>query len=361
MHIADALALRSVPAAGVFLTLTRRCPLTCAHCSTNSMLNSEEHSADIFRDFARSFTEADHPELVWLTGGEPVLRPDLVHEIVEATHAVGGRVIIISGLYFARDGRSIPPRVRDALLAVDHVVASQDIFHEVEVPRESAFAAVRSLVDAGQDVSFQIVGTGSADPYLAEVTTQIREYFDDRVPALVAKLGSVGRASTWLAPGIRHRDAQPISAPCTVAAWPVVTFDGTVVSCCQQQIVDGPAPDHLLIGSAPRITWPEVARTVREREMLRAIRTLGPEVLAEQSGVPLSPAGYCGTCSSLGGNRQVLIEASRVTARPTFTYVEAEVRRMEMAAGPEGFARMYGIPAYAHMVNLGHPAMAGVE
>ena len=60
MHIAQILALRPVPAAGAFLTLTRRCPLSCAHCSTNSMLSSEEHSAAIFADFAATFTPDDH-------------------------------------------------------------------------------------------------------------------------------------------------------------------------------------------------------------------------------------------------------------------------------------------------------------
>ncbi len=353
MHIARMLAKRPVPAAGVFLTLTRRCPLSCAHCSTNSMLSSEEHAAEIFAGFARSFTSEDRPDLVWLTGGEPLLRPDLVHEIVSLSHAVGAQVALITGLYFARRDGRIPPRLYRALMAVDHVIASQDIFHERQVPRDAAFATVATLVGAGQDCSFQIVGTGADDPYLEEVTAQVRRVFNDRVPALVARLSPLGRASEWLKPGPIHRDHGPVAMPCTLAAWPVVTFDGSIVACCQQQVVDGPAPAHLRLGMAPANGWPFVAHAVRTRAALRALRTFGPELVASEAGIELSSDGYCGTCSSLGGKDQVVVTIDSLTSRPTFPLVESEIQRLSQEAGPETFARRFGIAKYAHMVTLG--------
>jgi len=343
-----------VPAAGVFLTLTRRCPLTCAHCSTNSMLDSEEHAAGIFSEFARTFTADERPDLVWLTGGEPLLRPDLVRDVARSAHAAGAKVALITGLYFARADGHISKRLLDALLAVDHVVASQDVFHEVQVPRAHAFAAMRTIVEAGQDTSFQVVGRGPADPYLAEVTDQIRRDFDDAVPALVAQLGSVGRARDFLPETTNaHRDEQPAAQPCSVAAWPVVTFNGDIVACCQQHIVDGPAPAHLSLGRAPATGWPEVARTVRERAVLRALRTVGPEVLAHDAGLPASPGGYCGSCASLSGDDRVGPVVVALTSRPTFPVIESEITRMQLDAGAEGFARRYAIPAYAHMLMLG--------
>jgi hypothetical protein len=347
------LALRPVPAAGVFLAVTRRCPLSCAHCSTNSMLASEEHAAGIFAGFAGSFTERDHPAIVWLTGGEPLLRPDLVLAIASAAHAAGSRVALITGLYFARRDGRIPPRLRKALLAVDHVVASQDVFHEVQVPRDAAFATMATLVGAGQEVSFQVVGTGPDDPYLAAITARIRHAFADQVPALVAPVGPVGRASTWLRASTRHRDQQPVRLPCTIAAWPVVTFDGSIVACCQQQVVDGPAPAHLRLGTAPGDGWPAIARAVREHAALRAIRTFGPEVIAGEAGIGLSGDGYCGTCASLGGDAKASICVDALTRRPAFEFIEAQVQRISEQAGPENFARRYGIARYAHMLTLG--------
>lgn len=51
MHAMDIISLRSTPAAGLFQSLTRRCPLTCAHCSTNSLMTSEEYAERIFLRF----------------------------------------------------------------------------------------------------------------------------------------------------------------------------------------------------------------------------------------------------------------------------------------------------------------------
>src|ERR1022692_898261 len=135
MHLAQLLKLRQVPGAGLYFSITRRCPLSCAHCSTVSMLDSEEHSASIFIDFVRTFTPTDHPEVVIVTGGEPLLRPDLILEITESAHAVGAQVSVSTGLYFARKDGRISPRLLAPLLAVDHVTASQDIYHEEQVPR----------------------------------------------------------------------------------------------------------------------------------------------------------------------------------------------------------------------------------
>jgi pyruvate-formate lyase-activating enzyme len=354
MHIADMLKRRPVPTAGVFLSLTRRCPLTCAHCSTNSMLDSEEHRAEIFSEFVRTFTQTDHPELLWLTGGEPLLRPDLVREVTDAAQAVGTRVALISGLYYARPDGRIPPRLLEAMLAVDHVIFSQDVYHEVQVPRAAAFATVRTVVEAGQDVSFQVVGQGADDPYLADVTDDIRRTFADRVPALVARLGPAGRAKALLSARTPHRDEVPAPAPCTMAAWPVVSYDGTVAACCNQEVLDGPVPEHLHLGSAPRDGWPVIAARVRERAMLRAVRTVGPEALFHDATGECSPHGYCGTCTRLGGEPRVIAAVGELVRRPSFPVIEAEVERMQLAAGPVGIARRYAIGRYAHMLSLGY-------
>lgn len=357
MHLMDLLARRPVPAAGVFLTLTRRCPLTCAHCSTNSMRTSEEHAAGIFTGFAASFTREDHPEIVLLTGGEPLLRPDVVVSIARSAREVGAATQLISGFYFARPDGAVAPRLMDALLAVDHVTVSLDVFHEMQVSRAATFATIRSLLDAGQDVSIQLVGRGAKDPYLAEVTTEIREIFDERVPALVAPLGSVGRAKLWLDGNERHYDEVPVPSPCALSAWPVVTFDGTVVACCNQAVVDGPAPPHLRLGRAPTTTWAETAATVRDRPILRALRTLGPRMTAQSVGTPSGP-DYCGACVRLSDRPRPEAPLINALGGKRFAVVEAEVLRMQSAAGPESFARRYGIAEYAHMVTLGYDGRA---
>jgi pyruvate-formate lyase-activating enzyme len=333
------------------MMLTRRCPLSCAHCSTNSMLASEQHNGEIFAEFARSFTVEDHPKIAYMTGGEPLLRPELVREIATAAHAVGTQAVLISGFYFARPDGKIAPNLLRAMLAVDHVTVSLDQFHEKQVSRAAVFATIATLLDAGQDVSLQLVGTGAGDPYLKEVTTDLRNFFADRVPALVARLSPVGRGRMLLRKDV-HRDAQPIVAPCSLAAWPLVGFDGTIVACCLQKVVDGPAPAHLLLGKAPSTQWPAVASAMRDRALLRVLRTYGPEVLADKAGIELSDKGYCATCALLGQPAGTAA-AESLTSRPSFPVIEDEVLRMQLESGPTGFAARHGIPEYANLLNLG--------
>jgi hypothetical protein len=127
-----------------------------------------------------------------------------------------------------------------------------------------------------------------------------------------------------------------------------------VVACCRQRVVDGPAPAHLHLGHAPRLRWSEVAESVRRRPVLRALRVLGPESLARAGGAPLSADGYCGTCEALADTPGPERAAAELVARPGFPVMEAQVRDMQLTAGPEWFARRYGIPRYAHMLTLGY-------
>ncbi|EFL22553.1 basic proline-rich protein [Streptomyces himastatinicus ATCC 53653] len=202
MHLLDLLAARAEPAAAVLLTVTRRCPLACAHCSTASSMGSEQIDAAVLKRFVGTFTPADRPEYVLLTGGEPLLRPRLVAEIAERVRDVGGRTQLLSGMYFAAHGRT-PAPVRHAIDAVDHFAASIDAFHEREVPRAAVLRVLRRLVDEGKDVSVQLTGRTPDDPYLREAAEDIRGELDDRVPILVTVVKPAGRARTWLPePGV---------------------------------------------------------------------------------------------------------------------------------------------------------------
>ncbi len=353
MHLTDIIALRPFPAAGLFFTLTRRCPLACAHCSTNSALSSEQYPAAPFERLTDTFTTADRPDLLSFTGGEPLLRPGLVRALAARSREAGTASTMITGGYFARDTGRVSSALWGALTAVDHVTFSLDIFHERQVPRRAVFAVVHRLLEAGQAVSFQVVGTGSADPYLAEVTGDIRRTFCDAVPALVVYLRAVGRA-TQLLDRPPPRCPARVADPCTMAGWPTVAFDGTVVACCNQTVVDGPAPPHLQLGHAAEMTWAQIAARVRDEPILRALRVFGPQYLAGADG-QAKPEGYCQSCFRLPERPAVLAEVRRLTTTPTFGIVEQQVIDLQATAGAHGFAAVFGIREYAHMVTLGNP------
>ena len=296
VHAAEVLSLRTQPVAGVFLSLTRRCPLHCAHCSTRSGPDAEQHPAEPFLRLAESFTPECHPEIVSLTGGEPLLRPRLVRDLTAVCHDAGARVELLTGGFFLR-GNVVPRRVREAVAELDHLAISVDRFHEAEVPRGAVIAYLAELLDAGMDVSVQLTGEGEDDPYLAEAIDDLRTALDDQVPMFVGLLGPEGGLPTGCRHGSRrtHRPL-PTGATPHRGRWSGST--GAVVACCNQEAVDSPTPPHLLLGHAARDAWPVLRERALRRAALRAIRTYGPRWIAEQNGHGCS-AGVCESCHLL--------------------------------------------------------------
>ncbi len=352
MHLTDLLAFRSIPAGGVSLALTRRCPLSCAHCATNSTSTSEEAPAEWFTRFVGSFTPDDHPEVLAISGGEAFLRPDLVRTLAEQARVAGTRSVALSGMYWARTPR-IPPAIRAAIDSLDHFSASIDVFHEQEVSRSDVFRALETLVDDGVDVSIHLVGLDADDPYLASTTEAIRARFDDRVPMLVNGVNSMGRAKEWVAMPTVRRPRVVEADPCTLAFWPVVAFDGTIVACGNDDVVDGPAPAHLRLGHAATEDWATVRSRSATSPLLRAIRTFGPEHLAATQSTQVACTGFCATCQHLSDDPGLPGAVDQLMARPGSQLIEAQADALHRHASAELFIRRHGLARYAHLVNLG--------
>ncbi|MCX5111856.1 radical SAM protein [Streptomyces sp. NBC_00378] len=350
MELAELIGLRPVPAGGVLVTLTRRCPLRCAHCSTGSGPEvREEPEADALERFVSSFTAADRPEVMMLTGGEPLLRPGLVTSLARSARAAGTRTALLSGMFFARSG-GLPDPVRRAVRTLDHFSASLDLPHEREVPRAAVFRAVREIRELGVAVSFHLTGTGADDGYLADVTADIDRAFNGTVPSLVNEVRPFGRAASWARPARTVPDGEG-ALPCAMAAWPVVAFDGTVLACCNQDAVDHrPVPPHLRLGHVAQDDWPAVRSRTLGSPLLRLVRTVGPAHL-RQRWSPGTPAGsYCGDCRRLGGLPEVVAAADALASGAAGALLDLTAARRQHEQGPVSLVRRHGCAAYAGLV-----------
>lgn len=278
-----------------------------------------------------------------------MLRPSLVQEIAESAQPFGTRVHVLTGMFFARRP-TLPPAIRDALSAVDHVSASLDCFHEAEVPRASVFRVLEALLVTGKDVSMQIVGLGADDPYLVGLIDDVRRTFNDAVPMLVSVVRPEGRASDWLGSyAVRETNMNVEPDPCTMAAWPVVAANGRVSACCNQRVVDGDAPPHLQIGDARLDDWAALMHRCRRRSSLRAIRTLGPRFVANRLGQEQC-RGYCETCqaldlSGMGAHGQLPPGMLQV--------LDGYLAEAQARDGAVSFAERFGFGRYASLVALG--------
>lgn len=366
MRLAEIIELRPVPAAGLLATLTRRCPLSCAHCSTSSGPRGEDTPAEALRRFVGGFTPDDRPEVLMLTGGEPLLRPALVADLAALAAAAGTRTSVLSGMFFAADGR-VPARILGALRHVDHFSASIDVFHEREVPRTAVFRAMHRIRESGIAVSFHVAGTTADDAYLADITGAIRTEFDDQAAVLVNHIRPVGRAAGWAAARtvpLRRReienplqgagDEHPLRssatenppeappAPCAMAAWPTVAFDGTVAACCNQRVVDArPVPEHLRLGHIAQDDWATIRRRCQESPVLRTIRTAG--------------VGSCTACRAMARRPDALEAAERSGSRPAAGAMDILGARLQRDTGAASLLRRYGSDRYAPLVLLGGP------
>lgn len=348
MHLVDLLTLRTEPARGLYLSLTRRCPLSCAHCISNSTMQSEEYSGEIFLRFVRSFTPANRPDFLVLTGGEPLLQPQLVVDIAEQAHVVGTRICLGSGMFFARYPKVSKP-IQRAIDAVDIMTVSIDAFHEREVPRSAVFHVVHSLLDQGKAIHFQIVGLDEDDPYLVDVTNDIRGHFGERVPSLICKIGPKGRATRWLKPALETPSEEIEAFGCGSAAWPVVSYDGTIVACCNQDVVDGPRPPHLQLGDAATDDWEVVRQRLLTSAMQRALRLYGPEYITDRYGSSkLTCDGYCSTCYRLSDDPDLIVELENVMARPTTRWLEMRSQEMHKEA------LHYNLPGFEAWITMGY-------
>jgi pyruvate-formate lyase-activating enzyme len=353
VDLAEIVGLRPVPAAGLLVTLTQRCPLHCAHCSSAStMLDPAPAANDLVR-FVGSMRRGDRPEIVMMTGGEPLLRPDLVVELAATARRAGTRSAVLTGAFFA--ARPVPPtRIRTALRAVDHVSVSLDAYHEREVARADVFRLLRWVLDAGVPVSLHVVAASPDDDYPDDLARATRRALG-RIPMLVNVIRPVGRAAAWAAgPAVA---AGGRVAPCAMAAWPVVAADGAILACCNQDTVDRrPVPDHLALGHVASDDWPAVRQRVTASPVLRLIRAVGPSHLRARFGDADSDRddgtgrGYCQTCRRLGEHPAAVARASAFAAGPAGALLDRHATRTQVEAGPTAFVRRHGCARYADLV-----------
>ncbi|MFI8291540.1 radical SAM protein [Streptomyces sp. NPDC085614] len=351
MELAELIGLRPVPCGGLLVGLTRRCPLSCAHCSTGSSLAvSDRPDAEQLLRFIGSFGPEDRPEAVMLTGGEPLLLPELAARLAGLARASGSRVALLSGMFFARDGR-VPDRIMRAITALDHFSASLDVHHEREVPRAGVLRALRAVLDAGIPASIHLTGTGPDDPYLADAVADVRRAFGTRVPLLVNEIRPLGRAAGLVPPTPPGPD-DSLPTPCTLAAWPVIAFDGTVAACCNQWTVDRrPVPRHLLLGHIADDDWPAVRERSLGSPVLRMLRAVGPRRTHARYATSPAPAGYCRSCHALADRPDVLEGAARDAGGRVGALLDRLGAEEQRAAGPAALVRRMGCARYAHLVE----------
>jgi len=291
-----------------------------------------------------------------MSGGEALLRPELVRHLATTSRAVGTRSALLSGMYFARSDRRIPTSILRAIASVDHFAASLDLYHEQEVSRSQVFRALHQIREYVPHVSLQLTGLASEDPYLDQLVADARAEFNDQVPMIVDHVGAAGRARDWIDVVPRPSTASAEPMPCLMAAWPLMHYDGSVFACCAQAFVAKARPPHLVLGVGAD-GWPALASRLKSSPLLRGIRVLGPQYLHDRFGDGvMAGADACTACRGLAERDGLAERVDDYWLTASGQALEAAARGIVGAAKGSDFVRMAGAPKFGQLVDLGGDA-----
>lgn len=283
------------------LMYTRACPLSCAHCITESAPHVKERmtlaQAKRYVEVIARFA----PELS-LTGGEPLLAYRELADLIRFARRLGLRVGAITGAGWAKSEREAARRVgllADAGLATLEI--SWDRYHEEQVSLDHAVRVAKAATDRDLRVAVRVTSPpGAPDPRYESAFAGLP------VTVTHGSLIRLGRARGLPA---SHFSTSDVVEPggCPVLLHPVIEPDGGVLACC------GPAryadPDSpLRVGNAEVEPLDTILERASADHFLLATHALGPGGVRSLLGAGERPASreytdVCELCLDLASTR----------------------------------------------------------
>ncbi|QPN63434.1 nucleotidyltransferase family protein [Synechococcus sp. CBW1004] len=301
-------SLSSNPNVGLYLPLmvTRRCNLGCAHCSVESSPElrdrqpTEQELLEVVRQAAAAGVRA-----IQFTGGEPMLRQQLVLKLIRESRRLGIGSTLTTNGFWGCTPKLARTRLQALLAAgLARLTVSFDRYHAAFQGPEPAVNIVEAGAVLGLPVNINITRVQDEDdidafvaPFAELPTAQLR-FYD------VQPVGAAARNTP------DHQWRGQTSGFCRACDAATVTDDGRLIAC------NGPAyftpPGHPLhIGSLSDKPLSALLAAHRDDPLLDAIRTLGPERLrAELVKIPGFEAfpfhdryrGLCDLCLHITGD-----------------------------------------------------------
>lgn len=223
------LALRCVN-----VSITNRCPLSCAHCGPESG-PAERDSIDVGAICA-AFGEARARgcAVVNLTGGEPLIEPRVVTSLLNAARDAGLICRITTSAFWAtsaeRAGNQLE-RLRDA--GLDQLCVSRSIEHAAAVPVDRVVTAIRAARGLGLSVMLAVCKERNYEIVKSEVLARFEALGEAPPPLFESSLVPFGRAKGHISVSqLLLRPTADLVGGCpSVGKNPQIHPDGTVTMC----------------------------------------------------------------------------------------------------------------------------------
>ena len=254
----------------IAIMLTRRCNMACAHCSVESgprvaSQPTDDELLQLVRDAAKMGAVS-----VQLTGGEPMLREDLVMKMLTEVRAAGMGATLTTNGFWGKTPEAARQKTRALCEAgVRRLTVSYDRYHAEFQGSEPAVNIARAFEELDLPMLMSINFTREAGDDLADLVAPFNGL--TRPQMRFYDVQAVGRARDMPRDDLRKE----CGGFCTAACVPAITDDGRMTAC------NGPAyfsgrDSPLIVGSLKEHSLEELLQKHRAHPILDTIRTFGP-------------------------------------------------------------------------------------
>ena len=329
----DGIGERDPPLA-LSVMLTRRCNMTCAHCSVQSgpKIRVEPSDAELI-DLVHSAADAGIL-VIQISGGEPMLREKLVFELLKAARKRNMGSNLSTNAFWGRNRANAWRKVAALQRAgLGRITISYDRYHAEFQGSEPALNIARAAEWFDVPLNINVTRVAS-DPDLESLVAPFEKlrqlnmrFYDVQV---------VGRARDLPLAEMRSET----SGFCNACNSPAVTDDGRMTACNgPAYFVDSDSP--LMIGSLrdtplhrllEKHTADPILETIRRAGPERLLRELHDAGVVDALGIRKHHSGICDLCIDINSNPAAVavlrerFEGSRYEA-------ELTARRMVIEAG----------------------------
>jgi pyruvate-formate lyase-activating enzyme len=303
----------------VAIMVTRRCNMTCAHCSVESgpKTAGPEPDEETLVGWVRQAAAAG-VRAVRVTGGEPMLRPKVVLRVLRECRRLGVEGAMTTNGFWGRTPYEARRQLRALQRAgLTRLVVSYDTYHadfQGAGPVRHIAAAARAL---GVPLSVTMVRSTGDPPDLIEILH--RTQTDTGARVRVYDLQPVGRGRDLAPPG-----AADTEGFCAASAFPAIANDGRVMACNGPAYFERPS-SPLVLGSLADTPLETLIARHEQDPILDTIRTKGPaglrDELARMAGFDAFPRrqgyrGICDLCHEITRDERAVAALRERLARP---------------------------------------------
>lgn len=302
----------------VAVSLTNRCPLSCAHCVTQSgpKVSAPDLSAEAVDSFLTYVETNEDVALVSLTGGEVGLLPGTIRHFVERAGRVGIRIGLMTSAFWAKTPAAAE-RFLDACGPVHLVTLSTDHYHLEFVPLSFIRNAYRACTARGIPTLVRLTIASEPSAGERELEALLRREVGDSLQ--VQHLVNWGRAADLGLAAPDEPGANVPTMPCPTTG-PHIMEGGQVIPCCNSLTALEPTHD-LVLGDLRQESYAEVWDRSKHDLLLLYIRLFGfHAIVAELQrlgfGITNTDISPCEVCTRIFADQEMSRAAAAWVRNP---------------------------------------------